>query len=454
MRRLLAETLVVACRRGSMAFFCLVLLASPAQAASLDALLARHGFTSEAVSFVVEDVASGRRLVAHRSGAPGLPASTAKLLTAWHALETLGPEHRFTTRLWRVGEVDRAGELRGDLLLEGGGDPLLDIDGLMRLAWSLRAAGVRQVSGRFVLDDGVMPLLPLINPDQPVEAGYNAGIGALSLAFNRVERRPLPGGGIFTLPELRERGPAWSRLPFTGPATVPVRDPGRHAAQVFRDLAAGLDVALPEPERGERPTGAEHVAAVESRPLRDIVQAMLLFSNNQVAEIVGLMTTGATSLGASAAAMARAVEAAAPAIDWDNFVLSNHSGLDSGARASVDQLLAILALGEERHGIVSLLPAAGWSGSLQSQWRAPDTALRIWAKTGSLDFAAALVGYVLPASGTPRRIALLVSDPAGRASRDAVETPGPALRRAIDAFTERARALRDDLARYALTLPS
>ena len=437
-----------------MVFICLVFfLASPARAASLDAILARHGFAPEVVSFVVEDVASGSRLIAHRSAAPGLPASTAKLLTAWYALENLGPGHRFATRLWRVGEVDSAGVLRGDLLLEGGGDPLLDIDGLMSLAWSLRAAGVRHVSGRFVLDDGVIPLLPLINPGQPVEAGYNAGVGALSLAFNRVERRPLPDGRTFTLPALRERGPAWSRLPFTGPATVPVQDPGRHAAEVFRDLAAGLGIALPEPERGDRPMGAERVASVESRSLRDIVQAMLLFSNNQVAEIIGLMTTGAPSLAASASAMARAVEAAAPATDWDNFVSTNHSGLDSQARASADQLLAILALGEERHGVVSLLPAAGWSGSLQSHWRAPDTALRVWAKTGSLDFAAALVGYVLPTSGTPRRIALLISDPAGRASRDAVETPGPALRRAIDGFNSRARALRDDLTLYALTLP-
>ena len=446
-------------RRGlaafAIGFLVLLLGALPVRAASLDELIARHGFAPKAVSLVVEDMATGRRVLAHRPGESGLPASTLKLVTAWGALEVLGPEHRFSTRLWLSGSLDSAGEsagvLEGDIVLEGGGDPLLDLDGLMALAWAVRDAGVRQVSGRFVLEDGSLPRLPLINPDQPVEAGYNAGIGALSLAFNRVERRPAPAGGTFSVPELRERGPAWSRLPLDAPASVPVQDSGLHAAWVFRDLARGLGVVLPAPERADRPAGSRLVGEVRSRPLRDIVQAMLLYSNNQVAEIVGLAATGAASLTASAAVMVGQLHAALPTIDWRGFVMTNHSGLDPAARASPDQLLGILALAEDRHGIIALLPAAGWSGSLQSRLRSPDAALRVWAKTGSLDFASSLVGYVLQPDGTPHRVALLITDEAGRQARDAVEVPGPAMRRSIDEFTTRARDLRDDLVRLALT---
>jgi serine-type D-Ala-D-Ala carboxypeptidase/endopeptidase (penicillin-binding protein 4) len=432
-------------------FVVLLLAVVSARASPLDELLARHGFAPEAVSVVVEDVATGRRVLSHRPAEPGLPASTLKLVTAWGALEALGPEHRFVTRLWLSGKLDSTGVLEGDIVLEGGGDPLLDIDGLMALAWAARAAGVERVSGRFVLDDRSLPRLPLINPNQPVEAGYNAGIGALSLAFNRVERRPAPGGGTVSVPELRERGPAWSRLPFDAPASVPVQDTGLHAAWVFADLAQGLGVGLPAPERTERPAGSRLIGEVRSRPLRDIVQAMLLYSNNQVAEMVGLAATGAASLTASAAVMTGQVQAALPTVDWRGFVMTNHSGLDPAARATPDQLLAILELGEARHGIIALLPAAGWSGSLQSRLRSPDAALRVWAKTGSLDFASSLAGYVLQPGGTPRRIALLITDEAGRQARDAVEVPGPAMRRSIDDFTTRARDLRDDLVRLALT---
>ncbi len=440
--------------RAALAIGIMVLLfgAVPAWASSLDALIARHGFAPDAVGLAVADVATGQRVLAHRSAEPGLPASTLKLVTAWAALEALGPEHRFATRLWLSGTLSSAGVLEGDIVLEGGGDPLLDIDGLMALAWAARDAGVEQISGRFVLDDHSLPRLPVVNPKQPVEAGYNAGIGALSLAFNRVERRPAPDGGTFSLPELRERGPAWSRLPFDAPASVPVQDSGLHAAWVFADLARGLGVVLPAPERAERPAGSRLVGEVHSRPLRDIVQAMLLYSNNQVAEMVGLAATGAASLGASAAVMVDQLQAALPTIDWRGFVMTNHSGLDPAARASPDQLLGILELAETRHGIIALLPAAGWSGSLQSRLRSPDAALRVWAKTGSLDFASSLVGYVLRPNGRPLRLALSITDEAGRQARDAVEVPGPAMRRSIDAFTTRARDLRDDLVRLALTV--
>ncbi len=424
----------------------------PLAAATLEELIQGRGFATDAVALVIEDMATGDVLVTHRASVPGPAASTLKLATAIAALDRLGAEHRFATRVLASGTIDPAGRLAGDLVLQGGGDPLLDLDGLMTLALAVHDAGVRVVEGRFVLDDTSLPRLPVINPDQPVEAGYNAGIGALSLAFNRVERLPVPGGH-FTIPSLAERGPAWSRLPFDGPASVPVQDAGRHAALVFRDLAASLGIRMPEPERVAVPVGnVRLLGTMPSRSLRDIVQAMLLYSNNQVAEILGLAATGAPSLGASASRIAADLEAALPDVDWRGFVLTNHSGLDPAARASVDQLLAMLRLGETRHEIMALLPVAGWSGSLQRRFKTPEAALRIWAKTGSLDFASALVGYVLPTDGRPLRIAVLITDEAGRRRRDAVEVPPAAMRREIDDFTIRARALRDDLAVFALTL--
>ncbi len=428
-----------------------LLLAGSAGAVTLGELVHAHGFEPDQVGIVVEELDTGRRLVEHRADQPAPAASTLKLVTAIGALDALGPGHRFTTRLLSIGAVDAAGRLEGDIVLEGGGDPLLDIDGLMDLAWALRQAKIVAVQGRFLLADASLPRLAVINPSQPVEAGYNAGIGALSLAFNRVRR---PAGASWTVPALRERGPAWGRLPFAQPASVPVQDAGLHAALVFRDLAASLGVRLPEPARAAVPAGAAVVAELESRTLREIVQAMLLYSNNQIAEIIGLAATGAGTLRQSAGLLLAHVQGALPATDWRGFVLTNHSGLDPAARATPNQLLAILGLAETRHRIISLLPAAGWSGSLERRLDTGQTALRVWAKTGSLDFATALVGYVLPPSGRPRRIAVLIEDEAGRRARDAVEVPPPAMRRAIDDFTLRARDLRDALAAWALELPA
>jgi PBP4 family serine-type D-alanyl-D-alanine carboxypeptidase len=53
------------------------------------------------------------------------PASTTKLLTEGSALELLGPDFRFHTRVYRTGPIDSHGTLRGDLILVASGDPNL-----------------------------------------------------------------------------------------------------------------------------------------------------------------------------------------------------------------------------------------------------------------------------------------------------------------------------------------
>ena len=54
-----------------------------------------------------------------------VPGSTAKLFTEGTALELLGADHRFHTRIYRTGPIERDGTLNGDLVLVAGGDPNL-----------------------------------------------------------------------------------------------------------------------------------------------------------------------------------------------------------------------------------------------------------------------------------------------------------------------------------------
>lgn len=79
------------------------------------------------------------------------PASVTKVATTLWALETLGPDHRFDTRVLAGGPV-RDGELDGDLLVQGGGDPDFQVENALLLAHELNQKGVRRVSGALVVD--------------------------------------------------------------------------------------------------------------------------------------------------------------------------------------------------------------------------------------------------------------------------------------------------------------
>src|SRR5271154_2915783 len=52
-----------------------------------------------------------------------VPASTTKLLTEGTALELLGPDYRFHTRVYRTGPIAADGTVTGDLILVASGDP-------------------------------------------------------------------------------------------------------------------------------------------------------------------------------------------------------------------------------------------------------------------------------------------------------------------------------------------
>src|SRR5437868_4836146 len=64
-----------------------------------------------------------------------VPGSTTKLVTMGSALQLLGADYRFHTRIYRTGEVTPDGSLRGDLVLVASGDP--NLSGRLRGADSL-----------------------------------------------------------------------------------------------------------------------------------------------------------------------------------------------------------------------------------------------------------------------------------------------------------------------------
>ena len=100
------------------------------------------------------------------------PASTLKLLTTAAALETLGPRHRFETRLYAQNTPDEQGILHGNLYLQGGADPTLGSTRVSggetwqvvssRWARAVKQAGITRVEGDLIADESAFtgPSIP------------------------------------------------------------------------------------------------------------------------------------------------------------------------------------------------------------------------------------------------------------------------------------------------------
>ena len=79
------------------------------------------------------------------------PASTMKLVTTLAGLDVLGPQYRWRTKLFTDGAI-RQGVLKGNLYLQGSGDPKLIPEELARMMKDLQGLGIQKIDGNLIFD--------------------------------------------------------------------------------------------------------------------------------------------------------------------------------------------------------------------------------------------------------------------------------------------------------------
>lgn len=383
------------------------------------------------------------------------PASVAKLPTAAFALDALGSDHRFETRMLATGVV-RGGELQGDLVLQGGGDPEFDTDALLPMARDLASRGIHSISGDLLADGSALPQVSEITRAQEVEAAYNPSVSGLNLNFNRVHLKwdarkgndrlsveaasarlspPVeivqvalasqPGAPLFSFQE-QDGHEIWqmARWAYRGQAArwLPVKRPEIYAADVFRKLSVEQGIALPQPQLGQAPADADLLAVHRSRPLGDILRDMLKHSTNLTAEVTGSAATAAAGLQAqtlanSAEVMnAWAAHVAGFPVGDPGFRFVNHSGLTLDSRVSPRRMVELLtALARRAETGKGQLPGgvAGYLRDYNVGEKAP-AGLQVAAKTGTMSYVRGLSGYVVTPKGRRLAFAIFSNDLARR----------------------------------------
>lgn len=231
---------------------------------------------------------SGKIVCSYNLHSRFIPASTIKILTALMALETLGPDFRFSTQFYRDNGAN--------LYIKGAGDPLLTSESIADIATRLQKLGIKQLKS-IVLDDTAFALEGPPPGSTNSTNPYDAGNGALAVNFNSLPFTVTPDNKVVSgepqtpaIPLMHEIGSRYSKGSYR--VNVSSFDARRNHSNILR-YCGELFISIFQHhgitvENGYRPGGAppgtKHLFTYTSpTTLRKLVQLCFRYSNNYIA---------------------------------------------------------------------------------------------------------------------------------------------------------------------------
>ncbi len=424
--------------------------------------LQRAGIPVADTAIWVQGVDSARPALSVNADRPMNPASVMKLVTAFAALEHLGPAHVWSTRVAMTGRIEN-GVLHGDLYLIGGADPVMSYERLWKILRQVRTlTGIVEIRGDIVLDGSALRL-PQHDPftfDGRGLRPYNSGPHGLLLHFNTlqflldpaptadtpvglvssppidgltIDNRIVSSGGacgvwhrdldatLETSPGAPPRLILLGRLPAScGQRTwsaAPL-SPEQYGAAIVSALWNEVGGRLGGQIRpGIAPPDARGVLTDTSPALAEVVREMNKWSSNVIARqlLATLGTTEAASLDMvhSGAVLAATVLEEA-GIDTRGLVIENGSGLSRIERIRADNLGTLLLVAWRRPFMpefIAAMPLAGVDGTAHRRLGRSPARGQAHIKTGTINQVRAMAGYVLDRNGRRHAVVMMVNHP-------------------------------------------
>ncbi len=452
--------------------------------AALEAQVSQPKFLGALWSVKVVSLDSGRTLYEYAPTRRMSPASNSKLYVGALALDTLGGDFRIRTPLVGSVAVNAAGELLGDLIVIGRGDPSWDprraklefMTAFEPLVAAVKKAGVRRIAGDLVADgtfyqgtpQGASWTVDDMNDD------YGAEIAAITLNDNFVDLRVVPAAtaGAPCVVELLQphTGLVIDNRSVTtaagGARRIRVlRVPGEMTVQIFGELPLGgqewlTEATVPRPAqwfanglkaaleragiavegraRGVRwpeatvvGLGAVALGEIVSPPLSELVAHFMKESQNLQTDLI-FAQVGEAQRGAATPTGVRTDELAVKALGEflarhglraDEVNFDEGSGLSRNnltTTAATTALLQFMATHREAAAFTAAQPVAGVDGTLRRRMKGTAAEGNVRAKTGGLRWVASLSGSVTAASGERLVFSVMLNRHVGTLERSAI----------------------------------
>ena len=442
--------------------------------------LVRNQIPLDTVSISVVEIEPGspgkhvaKKVLDWRGIEPMNPASTMKLLTTLTGLDILGPQYRWRTNIFTDGVI-RQGTLKGNVYLQGTGDPKLVPEELAKMMKELQDLGIQKIDGNLFFDRSAYAPSAMEHNTIDGESlrAYNVPPDPLlyafrTLSFQLSKSRTADFIDISYTPALSQlkvssqmqlvdrscdnwksnirfnldpEGITNTDQPLTAefsgafPSSckgvnfnVVALDANTFLTQGFAaawELAGGTWVRPPVGKNGNVPLAARLLLQFEGIALADDVLDINKYSNNVMARQL-LLTLALEKMGKPATTANGELVIQSwlkqNSLDFQGLVIENGSGLSRNEAISASQMNQLLLTARNLPVgdiFYNSLPIAGTDGTMRNRLMSQ---LRKFLhlkkkpeariKTGSLADVRAISGYVLSKSGKMYAVTSFINHP-------------------------------------------
>ena len=406
----------------------------------LDKIIANFGQDIN-IGIVVQSMDDGKILYHRNASTVFMPASTLKVFTAVAALSYLTPQYRFTTQLLSTpSALLHPGTVNGDLYIKFTGHPTLTTNDLNNLIAQLTQAGIHTINGNLVIDDTALDhtnwasgwmwdeqSICYAAPATAIVVNHNC------FGMNLIANKQINAPGIIQiLPNDHNiviQNHTITRSAHFYECPLKLQAIGNNTYDLTGCYAPNkpplfLDAALNDPLlavtnnlkqmlkqnkiqlngtiiSGKSPADFKLIAEHDSPPLANLITTMLKKSDNLIADVIfktlgGLYyhTQGTWENGAAAV---KAILKPQTGIDFHKMHLVDGAGLSRYDLVSPLQFAQLLGYAyrdlPDNTILFQALPISGTDGTLRYRLGGPLQG-KIHAKTGTMESASGLVGYI------------------------------------------------------------
>lgn len=410
------------------------------------------------ISIYIKELGTNRVVASLNADTKRTPASVIKVLTAYGTLLKLGFDYRWPTEFYLDGDV-RSGNLNGDLVIKGYGDPSFGSEELMEIVAHMKQRGIRQINGDIVVDRSYFDVgdEDSAHFDNYPYSAYNAMPDAMMFnertstvcitPSSKSAYKEIADPSYTVVNEVKFvnrscRGKyAWANSKVDMQSPVPkliisgelskhckerkvcmiLSKPYRAFYYAFKEALAKEGIEIKGRLKLSRvPSSARLFFTHYSEPLESIVATTLKESNNIYARHL-LLLTGAKVYGAPAT-----VEKGRKAVIGllksqgilrsGAFLLDNGSGLSRRSKMTAKIFSEVYESAYSAFGKqwMETLSIAGEDGTIKQRYRNKPAQNRAWMKTGTLKYVKNIGGYVKNRAGTYYSVVILVNTQKGK----------------------------------------